>query len=117
MTGQGRFRRLLEEQRRALLDIAAAGEQGAATVELDQTRVGRVSRMDALQQQAMSQEAKRRREVALRNIELALARMDAGDYGFCDDCGEEIPPGRLEIDPAGPLCVDCARKLEQVTGQ
>lgn len=117
MTGLERFRRLLQEQRRALLDIAASGKQGAATVELDQTRVGRVSRMDALQQQAMSQEAMRRREIALRNIELALARIESGDYGFCEDCGEEIASGRLEIDPAGPLCVNCARKLEQLTGQ
>lgn len=107
-----RFKQLLFEQRRALLDIADYGEQAAATVELDQTRVGRVSRMDALQMQAMSQEAARRRQTALQAIDRALGRIESGDFGYCEDCGEEIAAGRLEIDPAGPLCVDCARKLE-----
>jgi len=107
-----RFKSLLLDERRILRDIASSGEQGAQTVELDQTRVGRVSRMDALQQQAMSQESMRRRQIALRNIESALARIESGDYGYCIDCGEDIAEGRLEIDPAGPLCVNCARKLE-----
>ena len=108
------FKSLLLRQRQALHDIAASGAQGAETVELDQTRVGRVSRMDALQQQAMSQEALRRRQIALQNINDALARIETGDYGYCVDCGEDIAEGRLEIDPAGPLCVNCARKLELV---
>jgi DnaK suppressor protein len=107
-----RFKSLLLDERQILRDIASSGEQGAQTVELDQTRIGRVSRMDALQQQAMSQESMRRRQIALRNIESALARIESGDYGYCIDCGEDIAEGRLEIDPAGPLCVNCARKLE-----
>jgi len=107
-----RFKSLLLDERQILRDIASSGEQGAQTVELDQSRVGRVSRMDALQQQAMSQESMRRRQIALRNIESALARIESGDYGYCTDCGEDIAEGRLEIDPAGPLCVNCARKLE-----
>ena len=106
------FRSLLLKQRQILLDIATSGAQGAETVELDQTRVGRVSRMDALQQQAMSQEAMRRRQIAMQNINDALARIESGDYGYCADCGDEIARGRLEIDPAGTLCVNCARKLE-----
>ena len=112
MIGVERFKALLLHQRRMLLDSAATGEKGAETVELDQARVGRLSRMDALQQQAMSQEAVRRRHSALQNIDRALARIESGDYGFCMDCGEEIAKGRLEIEPAGPLCVKCATKLE-----
>lgn len=106
------FRLLLLEQRRVLLEIASSGEQGAATVELDQTRVGRLSRMDALQLQAMSQEAMRRRQIEMQNIGRALARIESGDYGYCLDCGEEIARGRLEIDPAGSLCVNCATRRE-----
>jgi DnaK suppressor protein len=103
---------LLLEQRRSLLDVQAAGEQSARAVELDQTRVGRLSRMDAMQHQAMSQEALRRRRLALQNIDSALKRIEEGDYGFCADCGEEIARARLEIDPAGSLCVECARRRE-----
>jgi len=107
-----RFKSLLLNKRQVLLKILESSESGVATVELDQTRVGRLSRMDALQAQAMSQEAMRRRQIDLANIAAALGRIDSGDYGFCMECGNEIPYGRLKIDPAGALCVDCARALE-----
>ena len=106
------FRTALLERRKELLSIMESGKQGAATVELDQTRVGRLSRMDALQLQAMSQESMRRHELELGHIAKALARMDSGDYGFCTECDGEIAAGRLKIDPAGPLCVDCAQAKE-----
>ncbi|WP_339106912.1 TraR/DksA family transcriptional regulator [Roseovarius rhodophyticola] len=35
--------------------------------------------------------------------------MDEGEFGYCDDCGEEIAEGRLRLDPAALKCVDCAR--------
>jgi DnaK suppressor protein len=79
-----------------------------APVELDQQAVGRLSRMDALQVQAMALETSRRRGVELRRIAAALARMDEGDYGYCLECGEEIAVRRLELDPAAPLCITCA---------
>lgn len=104
----GRFRQrlvaLAEEIRAA--DAATSGER--APVELDQQSVGRLSRMDALQVQAMALEASRRRSGVLQRIAAALARMEAGDYGFCVECGEEIPARRLELDPATPMCVSCA---------
>jgi len=83
-----------------------AGERKA--VELDQTAVGRLSRMDALQVQAMQLETDRRRDVELLRIDAALKRMDEGEYGYCASCGEEILAKRLETDPATPVCVDCA---------
>jgi len=79
-----------------------------APVELDQQSVGRLSRMDALQVQAMAQETSRRRALALRRIAAALQRIDEGEFGYCINCGEEIPHRRLELDPAAPMCVDCA---------
>lgn len=81
-----------------------------ATVVLDQTTVGRLSRMDALQTQAMALETERRREVELKRIDMALKRMDAGEFGACTSCGEDIQPKRLIMDPATPVCVDCASK-------
>lgn len=83
----------------------------SATVELDQSRVGRLSRMDAMQGQAMSQEAQRRREQELRQITAALKRIETGDYGYCVDCDKSIAEARLEIDPATRRCVVCAGKL------
>lgn len=77
-------------------------------VELDQTRVGRLSRMDALQNQAMALEAERRRRLELQRIDASLKRLEAGDYGYCVACGERIPVRRLELDPTLPTCVACA---------
>lgn len=102
------IRTLLLTRRAELLTDIAASEESRRPVELDQTSVGRLSRMDALQAQAMALETERRREQELHRIDLALARLDAGEYGLCVRCGEEIPARRLALDPAAPTCIGCA---------
>ena len=72
--------------------------------------MGRLSRMDAMQQQAMALASQRKRETEVKRIDAALARLEAGDYGFCVSCGEEISAKRLDLDPAIALCVACARR-------
>ena len=106
------FRSRLRERQRVLQELQATGQAAADVVELDQTSVGRLSRMDALQGQAMSQERQRRRQLELQQITAALRRIDAGDYGYCVSCGEEIALRRLEHDPAVPLCIACASARE-----
>ena len=91
-----------------LRDADAKTRAERAPVELDQQAVGRLSRMDALQVQAMAAETSRRRVRELRRIEAALARMSEGEYGYCVECGDEIAARRLELDPAAPLCIGCA---------
>lgn len=93
-------------------ELKALDEQGASwrnTVELDQQSVGRLSRMDAMQQQEMAQAEARRRTSDLARIEIALKRLGEGEYGWCAECGEPIAYRRLEIDPATHLCIGCAR--------
>jgi DnaK suppressor protein len=102
------FRQRLLKLRAELTALAATGDAAAETVELDQTKVGRLSRMDALQAQAMSKATNQRREETLRGIEAALKRIDRGDYGECRNCGEYINPKRLEFDPTAKLCIECA---------
>ncbi len=87
-------------------------DQAAAVVELDQSRQGRLSRMDAMQAQAMAQASDRRREAMLRRVASALARLDRGEYGACQICEQAIPPKRLEFDPATTLCIVCAEQAE-----
>ena len=96
-------------RREELEDLKQGHAQDRAPVELDQTRVGRLSRMDALRSQAMAQETERRRAIELGKIEAALSRIVAGEFGYCVACGEEISLKRLELDPTAPLCIDCAR--------
>jgi DnaK suppressor protein len=104
-----RFRDLLLSRRRELLELVESSAESRVAVELDQTRVGRLSRMDALQNQAMALEAERRRRRELQRIEASLKRLEAGDFGYCVTCGEQIPLRRLELDPTLPTCVACAR--------
>ena len=93
--------------------VAEAGDESAAIVELDQSKVGRLSRMDAMQAQAMSKASAERREQMLRRIDAALVRVENDDYGICQECGEPINPKRLEFDPTVTLCIDCASSAEQ----
>jgi DnaK suppressor protein len=92
---------------RALSDSARESRQ---PVELDQSKVGRLSRMDAMQDQAMAQEAERRRAGELQRIDAALERLKSGDYGYCVSCDEDIAPARLKLDPAVATCINCASR-------
>ena len=107
-----RFREMLLQLRADLHAAAEAGKESAAVVELDQTKVGRLSRMDAMQAQAMAQASEQRREQTLRQIDAALKRIDDDEYGYCLRCDEPINPKRLEFDPTVTLCIECARKAE-----
>ena len=97
---------------KALRDEILALSQSASVdrkpVSLDQQSVGRLSRQDSLQVQAMAKAADARRAGELRRIEAALVRIEEGEYGYCVECGEPIDPKRLEIDPAAPRCRACA---------
>ncbi|MGB5832573.1 MAG: TraR/DksA C4-type zinc finger protein [Thiohalocapsa sp.] len=106
------FQALLNIRRDNLLADAAAAAGASDTVELDQTRQGRLSRMDAMQQQAMAAETHRRRSVELQRIAAALGRIDQDEYGYCVQCDEQIGAGRLEIDPAATLCIRCAELVD-----
>ena len=112
-SGHNQFRQRLLQLQRELRSLLDTGEDAARVVELDQTSVGRLSRMDALQGQAMSQERARRRQRELQRIAAALRRLEDGEYGDCQDCGEPIDVRRLDMDPAATLCIRCATAREQ----
>ncbi len=89
--------------------LEAANEEDRAVVVLDQQSVGRLSRMDALQNQAMAKETQRRRSQERTRIAAALQRIDEDEYGWCAECGEAIAPKRLDVDPMAVMCAKCAR--------
>jgi DnaK suppressor protein len=105
-------RKSLLALKQTLLKAQETGDQAEQTVELDQARVGRLSRMDAMQAQAMSKETGRRRRQKLIQIEAALRRIEEDDYGVCQECGEDIATARLEADPTVLLCIECASARE-----
>ena len=101
--------RRLREELRALEGEDADTRDARRPVALDPQSVGRLSRMDALQNQAMAQGQSRRRDVREGMIRAALARIEEGEFGSCTECGEPIAPARLALDPAVPTCIACAR--------
>lgn len=104
-----KIRQALQDRRAELLQNSADHASDRAPVELDQQSVGRLSRMDAMQGQAMAKETERRRLNEVRRIDAALVRLDEGEYGYCVSCGEDIDPKRLDFDLSIPTCIDCAR--------
>ncbi|MCU7864420.1 MAG: TraR/DksA C4-type zinc finger protein [Candidatus Thiodiazotropha sp. (ex Lucinoma borealis)] len=90
--------------------VEETSQEAGKTVELDQTRVGRLTRMDALQAQQMAQATARRRHHQQQMIEGALRRIDTGEYGYCFVCGDEIDTRRLSVDPTITRCIGCAEK-------
>ncbi len=96
MNDSDKYKIQLLQAKAEILSVQAQTKEAHAPVALDQTTQGRLSRMDALQQQAMGKENQRRRAIQLKRIDAALARIEAGEFGFCIMCGTEIDPTRLE---------------------
>jgi len=103
------FRTRLRAEERDLRDAGERSAAERAPVQLDQQSVGRLSRMDAMQVQAMAKAEQERRMARLHRVETALARIESGDFGYCVQCEEEVEAKRLEADPTMPLCIKCAR--------
>lgn len=108
-TRSNKFYQTLLESR--LIELQSQDETNADsrdTVVLDQTSVGRLSRMDAMQQQAMAKATRQKRATEVLAIKNALLRLEEGEYGYCEDCGEDIPAKRLELTPTAVRCISCA---------
>ena len=101
------FRKRLETLSKEVNGALNASKDSANVVELD-TAIGRLSRMDAMQNQQMALELRRRQENQLLRIKNALKRMDQGRYGLCGKCKQPIAEERLEISPDTVVCVRCA---------
>jgi len=110
---------MIEQLKQRLLDLRSelmesekAYRASGDSIELDQTRVGRLSRMDAMQAHQMALETSRRRQHQLLKIEGALRRIDSKEYGYCYVCGEEIDIRRLSADPTITRCMGCVDLAE-----
>ena len=102
---------LLLKMKIALQEQEKTFKEDKKPVELDQTKVGRISRMDAIQIQQMALDASRRRQHQLLKIETAFQRIESGEYGYCLGCDEDINIRRLLVDPTNTYCIECAEKM------
>ncbi|HVL58281.1 MAG TPA: TraR/DksA C4-type zinc finger protein [Burkholderiaceae bacterium] len=103
-----RIRHELELVRTALSATSAS----APDVEADPQRIGRLSRIDVIQQQALSAGRKQMLLRQQRRLEAALARLAGGEFGVCCQCGSPIPLERLQVDPAAPFCMACQEEID-----
>ena len=104
-----KYKKLIELQLEELTADNALGQSAQKTVELDQQSVGRLSRMDALQSQAMAQAQQRRRDVHKQALQAALRRLSDDEFGYCMECGDEIEEERLLVNAAVLTCVSCIK--------
>ncbi|MGR3617396.1 MAG: TraR/DksA family transcriptional regulator [Paracoccaceae bacterium] len=102
------LRTLISARLCALDEEDELGHSGQAVVTLDQQAVGRLSRMDALQNQAMATAQQARRDLERRQFIAALDRMKEDEFGYCEDCGDPIALRRLELNPVAAKCITCA---------
>jgi DnaK suppressor protein len=112
----------IDELRLRLLALRAEleGQQAQAAdstkVVAPDNAIGRLTRLDAMQQRGMAIEEQRRREVRLQQITGALAAVESKDYGFCRRCQEPIGYKRLTAKPESPFCMPCTGGLERRLG-
>ncbi|MCW8885715.1 MAG: TraR/DksA C4-type zinc finger protein [Motiliproteus sp.] len=103
---------LLEQKFQQLREDLAQAEQSCQPVSLDQSKVGRVSRVDAIQQQQLAKAGLQALKNELRLVERAQLRVEQGEYGECLECGEDIAVKRLQARPETPYCLECQASLE-----
>lgn len=102
---------VLLELRDDLQQMLENSRGGAQPISLDEP-IGRLSRMDALQQQSMVQANRRTTQTRLARIEAALRRHTSNEYGPCLGCEEDIGYARLRAQPEAPFCINCQSNRE-----
>lgn len=103
----------LRELQESLREHLDASRQSSAPVELDQTSVGRLSRMDAMQGQQMAAANRRQARLRLDRVAAALKAVERDEYGYCRACDEPIGHARLRAQPETPFCLACQGRRER----
>lgn len=104
---------LLKQKQTELQLQLEHNRESADPVKLDQQSVGRVSRMDAIQQQQMNMANREQATLLLKDITMALNRIDSNEYGSCILCDEGVGFARLQAQPHAPLCLSCQSAQEK----
>lgn len=107
-----KFRNKLKADLVKIEEALIQSATSTGTVTLDQSSVGRLSRMDAMQQQAMAQNMQGRLLLQKRKLMAALDRLEAGTFGICCQCSSVIGQERLDNDSATVFCADCMAERE-----
>lgn len=110
-----KFQAQLEEERERLLALIAEREREMEEAKATETAAERNPDPDSADAASMKFEYMKEMSLErnsvdlLRKVEHALERVESGEYGICERCGEAIPVARLEVLPYATTCVNCAR--------
>jgi DnaK suppressor protein len=105
------LRAALVGRREELRLLLAATREGTRPVDLDEP-IGRLTRMDAMQQQSMSAANRRSHDIRLQQIDQALGAINQDRYGLCRRCEDPIGYPRLKARPESPYCLDCQTEID-----
>ena len=103
-----KLRKEMIRQQAELREEEGALHEATLPVALDQASVGRLTRMNEMQTQQMALENSRRHQEQLAELAGALKRIEAGNFGSCFVCGEDIDPRRLSVVPTSTRFLKCA---------
>jgi len=106
------LRQRLEALRTELQAMLHSTREGTRPVALDEP-IGRLTRMDAMQQQSMSKATRQQTDLRLRQVEQALGLAERGEYGLCRRCEDPIGYPRLSARPESPYCLDCQDAVDR----
>lgn len=90
-------------------ELIKSWSDDAKPVDLGES-IGRLTRMDAIQQQHLAKAKVEQHKLRLKKIDAALKRIDDGFFGICPECDEAIDEKRLKAAPEALLCVECSRR-------
>ena len=107
--------RALEELRGKIEQMLEITRDGTRAVDLDEP-IGRLTRMDAIQQQGLSAAARSSHDLRLRQVLQSLNSIKRGDYGDCRRCQEPIGYPRLKARPESPYCLECQGEIDRKHG-
>ena len=99
-------------RRDELKRLLAATREGTRPVDLDEP-IGRLTRMDAMQQQSISAANRRSHDIRLQQINQALGAIKEDRYGLCRRCEDPIGYPRLKARPESAYCLDCQTEIDQ----
>ena len=101
-------------QKRIVAEIAATEKLVVSYRELTkpiapENAIGRVSRMDAINNKSVNDSALKKAELKLKNLKVAITKIEDSDFGMCFRCKKPIPLGRILLLPQVISCVHCAQ--------
>lgn len=103
------LRTRIEQELKDLQQSISSLEDQTKPVAPDQS-LGRLTRLDNMNNQAVARDSLSKARMRMLKLQRALEHMDDPDFGYCEECGEEIPLRRLMLLPESTMCVACAEQ-------